>query len=48
MDKQVARYVHRQNLDTTEIWDGGVLPVIFTSLIFGDGVYYTRKLTMER
>ena len=26
MDKQVARYVHRQNPDTTEIWDGGVLP----------------------
>jgi hypothetical protein len=28
MDKQVARYVHLQNPDTTEIWDGGVLPEI--------------------
>jgi len=28
MDKQVARYVHRQNPDTIEIWDGEVLPVI--------------------
>jgi len=38
--------VHRQNLDTTEIWDGGVLPEIFAILILEKGVYYNRKSIM--
>jgi len=47
MDKPVARYAHLQNPDTTEIWDGGVLPDIFASLIREMSVYYNQKSAVE-
>lgn len=40
----MARYVHRQNPDTTEIWDGEVLPETFISKKFEKGVYYNPYL----
>jgi len=39
--------VHLQNPDTTEIWNGGVLPETFCSIILEKGVYYNPKQTIR-